>query len=75
MGERTIPEPTDTDIAMQTSALRFSVERAGLDWDDPQVRDLAIQCIKVQAQMNAEIRFLRNIIHDPRNCKSLKRNE
>lgn len=75
MSERTIPEPTDTDQAMARSGMRFSVQRAGLDWDDPKVQDFVEQVTRVQAQMSAEIRFLRNIIHDPRNCKSLNFNE
>lgn len=65
MAERTIPEPHEDEITVEKVAMRFQVSNSGLDWDNPKVQKLVEQVVASNAQKAAEIRWLRNMIHDP----------
>jgi len=62
---RTIPEPTEDEITVARVAMRFTVAQTALDWDDPEVQRLVDLVVASSAQRAAEIRWLRNMTHNP----------
>jgi hypothetical protein len=65
MGTRSIPAPTNTDFSIALKAILTQAQATGVDVfsDGPQVLNLLTHQAEVQAQMAAEIRFLRNLTH------------
>jgi len=57
MGHATIPAPTETDVRLTRIAIQNSMDRGTLD-------EALEEIIAVQAQQAAEIRFLRNLLHN-----------
>lgn len=63
MAAATIPAPREDDIKIARIAVTSTATLNGLDLDDPGVAEFIERTVAVQAQMSAEIRWLRNIVH------------
>ena len=63
MAVRTIPEPTNTDFSVALTGLRVQAERFGVNRSTPAMNAFMQHQAEVLAQLNAEVRWLRNIIH------------
>lgn len=61
----TIPQPNHNDISNAQITVKNMVSRSGLNSDDPGVQRLVDDTVAVLAQQTAEIRWLRNIVHEP----------
>ena len=60
---RTIPEPTEGDRIMAEVAFNNVVGRSDIDPNTPGLESFKQSFVAVQAQQQAEIRWLRNMIN------------
>jgi hypothetical protein len=66
MADRVIPMPHQDEISVARTAIGVQAERFGLDVSDPKFQEFMEHEVTVKAQMMAEIRWLRNMMHDVR---------
>lgn len=71
MSDRSIPEATAADVEVNTFAVRLSAVSAGINPDHPDVARFLEREVEVRAQKDAEIRWLREMIHDPERMRRL----
>lgn len=65
MTSRTIPEPSQDEVTIARTAVTNQAGFAGLDVQSEQMTAFLNSLAAVQAQHMAEIRWLRNMTHDP----------
>lgn len=63
MGAATIPPPHEDEFMIARTSIRSTAEHCGLDLDDPTIQKFIERQVSVKAQMMAECRWLRNIVH------------
>jgi hypothetical protein len=60
---RTIPKPSNAQFSVALSGLIFQAKQHGLDTTDPKVNAYLNNIAEFNAQKEAEITWLRNILH------------
>lgn len=63
MGAPTIPPPHKDEVMAARFSIKNTMERNGLDLNDPGVAQCLEELVAVKAQMMAENRWLSNIVH------------